>query len=125
MFALRTLRTTKKVQSVQKRGLTISNPHTGAIITTIESDSAASVSSKYSRAKAGQRELVKVPLKQRIENSLKFADLLTKNADELASVLSSEMGKPISQALGEVKATPNRVKFFAEHVAEVSSRYCI
>eukprot|EP00898_Chlorokybus_atmophyticus_P003309 jgi/Chlat1/397/Chrsp10S08630 len=49
----------------------------------------------------------------------KFATLLRENEAELASTLSSEMGKPISQSRGEVRATAARIRFFNTHAHEV------
>jgi len=40
---------------------------------------------------------------------------VTQNKQQLAKVLSMEMGKPMKQALGEISATQSRVKFAVDN----------
>ncbi len=53
--------------------------------------------------------------KERKVALLRFADLLHDHRDELALLVSLEMGKPISDSLGiEVRALVNCVRWYAE-----------
>nr|WKN39221.1 aldehyde dehydrogenase family protein [Tunicatimonas sp. TK19036] len=93
----------------------IINPATEAIITTLEEDTATTAAEKYEKVRQGQRAWKKVPLPERIAALKKFSELLSTKADELAKILSSEMGKPINQAHGELKGARGRIKFFLEN----------
>ena len=48
-----------------------------------------------------------------------FASLLGDNAESLAKTLTSEMGKPLGQARGEIKGTIGRIEYF---LAETEKR---
>ncbi|MEQ9440627.1 MAG: aldehyde dehydrogenase family protein [Cyclobacteriaceae bacterium] len=93
----------------------IINPATEAIITTLEEDTATSATEKYEKVREGQRAWQKVPLPERVAALTKFSELLSTEADELAKILSSEMGKPVNQAHGELKGARGRIKFFLEN----------
>lgn len=49
----------------------------------------------------------------------KLADLLVANADDLAKILTSEMGKPLAEARGEVVYGASYVEWFAEEAKRV------
>ncbi|MCC8927033.1 MULTISPECIES: NAD-dependent succinate-semialdehyde dehydrogenase [Nocardiaceae] len=48
----------------------------------------------------------------------RVAELYREQADELAKLLTVEMGKPIAQALGEVELVASIYRYYADHVAE-------
>jgi acyl-CoA reductase-like NAD-dependent aldehyde dehydrogenase len=48
-----------------------------------------------------------------------ISGLLIERADALAALLTSETGKPITQARNEILAVPARIDFFVEHAATV------
>lgn len=61
-----------------------------------------------------QREWAKTSLHERSERMLKLADLLEENKDEYAKLMTTEMGKPLSQAIGEVEKCAWVCRFYAE-----------
>lgn len=87
----------------------IINPATEEIITTLSADSAASVLAKYQSLKKGQRNWASVSLAERIAVLKKFGDLLKENIEQLAAVLTSEVGKPLQQSRNEVNGAVNRI----------------
>ncbi|AFK02012.1 Aldehyde Dehydrogenase [Emticicia oligotrophica DSM 17448] len=93
----------------------IINPATEEIITTLQEDSAESLKTKLKTLQKGQKSWAKVNLKKRISIIAKFSELLAENIEELATTLSSEMGKPIQQARNEVNGARGRIKFFVEN----------
>lgn len=99
--------------------LAIINPATETVITELEIDTAKSIAEKFTKAKAAQPKWQKTPLKTRIKCIKKWLQLLEQNSSLLATTLSQEMGKPISQAKGEIKFVTSRANFFVEHIAEI------
>lgn len=98
--------------------LIIRNPATGAVIAQKPVDTASQIADKYRRARKAQPTWAQTPYQIRAAAILRFRDLLIKNADDLAQTLSAEMGKPLSQAKGEIRATPQRIDFFLKHTEE-------
>jgi acyl-CoA reductase-like NAD-dependent aldehyde dehydrogenase len=93
----------------------IINPATEAVITELAEDNSAYIQSKYDAAKTAQKLWAKVPLSERIACIAKFNELMLANADKIATDLSSEVGKPIDQAKGEINGGVGRSKFFVEN----------
>jgi acyl-CoA reductase-like NAD-dependent aldehyde dehydrogenase len=91
--------------------LTITNPATGAKIADLETDTAASIADKVARARAAQPLWAAMPLAERIAALGRFRDRLHADVEVLARLLSEEVGKPISQARGEI-ANTQRLEFF-------------
>ncbi|RMG71082.1 MAG: aldehyde dehydrogenase family protein [Bacteroidetes bacterium] len=96
----------------------IINPATGAIISSWEADDAETISSKFHSLQAGQPLWEAQPLSQRQHALWQFSDLLGQHVDELAAMLTQEMGKPISQARAEVHGARKRIHFFLEESAQ-------
>ncbi len=99
----------------------IVNPATHKLLADIPADTAGSVAAKYQRACEAQVEWARTPLTTRVEALRRFGALLTANADELALVLTREMGKPIKQARNELGAMPSRIDYFLGETAAVMS----
>lgn len=93
----------------------IINPATEEIIITLQEDSAESLKTKLKTLQKGQKSWAKVNLKKRIAIIEKFSELLAENIEELATTLTSEMGKPLQQARNEVNGARGRIKFFVEN----------
>ena len=53
----------------------------------------------------------------------KAADLIKENAKELAATLTSEQGKPIAEAIGEVSHLAHGLHFYAEAATKVRGAY--
>jgi acyl-CoA reductase-like NAD-dependent aldehyde dehydrogenase len=93
----------------------IINPATEAVIKEVAEDNASSIQAKYKTARAAQKQWAKVPLKDRIACIAKFNELMLANADQIAADLTSEVGKPLGQAKGEINGGLGRSKFFVEN----------
>ncbi|MEX0779872.1 MAG: NAD-dependent succinate-semialdehyde dehydrogenase [Balneolales bacterium] len=61
-----------------------------------------------------QREWARTSLHVRSDRLLKLASLLEENKDEYAGLITDEMGKPLSQAIGEVEKCAWVCRFYAE-----------
>lgn len=96
----------------------IINPATGATIEEVEVDDAQTIARKVEIARGAQRAWAGRSIHERRSIIARFRDSLEAHVDELARLLTEEMGKPISQARGEILATPRRIEFFLEHFAD-------
>lgn len=92
--------------------LTIVNPANGRTLTTLRADDASTVHAKYTAARRAQTAWTKVPLAKKLAVMKKFRDAVIADRDELAFILTSEMGKPIAQARNELNALTGRIDFF-------------
>lgn len=98
--------------------LTIINPANGQEINKIRIDDLATISEKYARLKTGQLNWQKTSLEQRIALIQKFSDLLGENIEELAGVLTSEVGKPLGQSKNEINGGRGRIDWLTKNAAK-------
>ena len=98
--------------------LKVTNPATGEVAATLDSDDPRSVKAKYMQARAAQPGWARTPLKKRMAAIAKFRELVVAETDKLARVLTTEVGKPISQSRNELKGLLPRVDFFLEETAK-------
>jgi len=92
--------------------LKVSNPATGEVVATLESDDARSIRAKYMQARAAQPRWAQTPLRSRLAAIKRFRDAVVRDAEKLARTLSTEVGKPIAQARNELKGVLPRIDFF-------------
>ena len=101
--------------------LAIHNPATGAEITEIAADTPASVALKAAAARAAQPRWAATPMHERLAAVRRFRGLLVAELETLASTLTQEVGKPISQSRNEINGVLTRIDFFVEQ-AEAAVR---
>jgi len=97
------------------------NPATEEIIKDLSEDDERSISKKFSELKSSQPEWNKVPLETRVGILRKFAELLKSNIESLASVLTSEVGKPLQQSLNEINGACTRIQWLTENAEKYLS----
>ncbi|MCE2994326.1 MAG: aldehyde dehydrogenase family protein [Cyclobacteriaceae bacterium] len=93
----------------------IVNPATEEIIKDLPEDTDASVRQKWEQLKAAQPSWHQVALKGRIQVLQKFSDLLARDIEALAAVLTSEVGKPLQQARNEVNGARARIQWLTKN----------
>ncbi len=93
----------------------IINPATETIIKEQPEDSVTSIKEQYKILSEGQKRWKQISLEQRLNCIRKFSELLDKNKRKLAEILTSEMGKPLSQSLNEISGARNRIQFFLDN----------
>ncbi len=99
----------------------IVNPATEEIIKEVQEDSIGSVKDKFELLHSTQPEWQQVELKERIKILQSFSDLLEKNIEHLASVLTSEVGKPLQQSRNEINGARARIKWLTENAEKYLS----
>src|SRR4051812_43531282 len=98
--------------------LKVTNPATGEVAATLDADDARSVKGKYMQARAAQANWARTPLKKRLAAMAKFRELVVAETEKLARVLTTEVGKPISQSRNELKGVLPRIDFFLAETAK-------
>jgi acyl-CoA reductase-like NAD-dependent aldehyde dehydrogenase len=99
--------------------LQIINPANNQVIDEVEMDTPETIAVKFNKAKQGQKKWAKVSLDKRVECILKFRELILKRKEKLALILTSEVGKPISQSFNELNGLLARIDFFDVNVSKV------
>ena len=94
--------------------LDIHNPATGALITTLDADSAASVAAKAAAARAAQAAWAAVPMADKLAVMQRFRAAVVAQIDTLAATMTAETGKPITLSKNELNGLLPRLDFFME-----------
>ncbi len=93
------------------------NPATGEVLQSYGLLSTAAVMSVVDRAQAGFQLWRHMPVEQRTEFLGPLAEKLRSGADDHARLMCREMGKPLTEALGEIEKCAWLCDFYAEHAA--------
>lgn len=99
--------------------LRIVNPATEKTIKELEEDSPSSIASKVSKAIEAQAYWATQSIEVRAQAIGRFRDLLVRDSEKLAALLTSEMGKPIKQARNELAGVLGRIDFFLSHFSNL------
>ena len=97
--------------------LKITNPADGKLVASLPADDAKSIKAKYAAARAAQPAWAKTPLKTRLAAIAAFRAAVIAQTQELAVILTTEVGKPIAQSRNELKGLVARLDFFLEKTA--------
>ena len=92
----------------------VTNPATSAVLEQVPDAGPAEARAAIERAVAGFATWKAKTAFERSEVLRKWRDLILKNEDVLARMMTQEMGKPISEARGEVKYAAGFVEWYAE-----------
>ena len=91
------------------------NPATGETIKTFDSLSVEELDAKLGRADAAFRSYRLTSFAERAEWMRAAADILDKEADAVAAVMTTEMGKTLKAAKAEAQKCAKACRFYAEH----------
>ena len=94
--------------------LTITNPYDGSVLDTVPSAVEEDVNLAVAGAAEAQRSWAKVSVFERSEIVKRFVSLLDRDREQLAQLLTAEMGKPIDAARGELECARDTFLSFAE-----------
>jgi acyl-CoA reductase-like NAD-dependent aldehyde dehydrogenase len=97
------------------------NPYTGEILESYDADSREDALGKIRQCRIAQLDW-RNNLEERIDY---FRDVLKpnfeRNTDELAAIMTEEMGKPISQSISEVKKSIRLIEYLIENARSIYS----
>ncbi len=91
------------------------NPTTGEVVSSLPWSTEQQVDSAIAQAHQGFRQWRQVAVADRAAALRKVGGAMRARGEELAQMISLEMGKPIAQARGEVSKSANLCDWYAEH----------
>ncbi len=99
--------------------IAVTNPATGEQLGTVPICGTAETVRAIVAADKAQRVWRDVPAKQRSAVLRKLNDLMLANADDLALIMTSEQGKPLAEAKGEIAYAASFIEWFAEEARRI------
>lgn len=104
----------KWVDASDGKTFTVTDPFDGALIANVASLSRSDVHDAIDQAEIAQKEWAKRTAKERAKGLKAWFDLIIANADDLALILTTEQGKPLAEAKGEIISNAAYLEWFAE-----------
>ena len=92
----------------------IRNPATGSVVGAVPVMRAGETRRAIDAASRAMPEWAKRTAKDRATVLRRFAELMVANADDLAVIMTSEQGKPLAEARGEITYAASFLEWFAE-----------
>lgn len=111
------------VDSTSGRSIDVADPSTGTTIKTISDASVADGAAALDAAVAAQAPWAATPSRVRGELLRAAWQLVQDRAEEFALLMTLEMGKPLSEARGEVAYGSEFLRWFAEEAPRIAGRY--
>lgn len=100
--------------------LEVDNPATGEVIATIPQLDADAVNQAVTAANDAFKLWRKKTPAERGELVRKWYELMVEHTDELATIMTTEQGKPLPEAKGEIAYAASYVKWFAEEAMRIN-----
>ena len=97
----------------------VTNPARGDVIAEVADLSRADVARAIDAAHASQKEWAARTGKERAAILRKWFDLMVEHADDLATILTAEQGKPLPEAKSEILYGASFIEWFAEEAKRI------
>jgi acyl-CoA reductase-like NAD-dependent aldehyde dehydrogenase len=94
------------------------NPATGEVVDRLPESSPDEIESIVGRARVAQSDWARRTLDERRGAIRRFMEAMVADQERLARLLTTEVGKPISQSRNELRAMPERLRFFIDRSPE-------
>lgn len=92
----------------------VTNPSTGDVIATLPDLGRSETAQAIDAAEVAQKQWAAKTGKERAAILRRVYDLMIANADDLAAILTTEMGKPFAEAKGEILYGASYIEWFGE-----------
>lgn len=109
-------------QSVSGETYSVTNPATEEPLATLASGAEEDATAALDAAVAAQRGWARTPVRERAEVLRRAFELVTERADEFATLMTLEMGKPLDQSRGEVTYGAEFLRWFSEEAVRNAGR---
>jgi succinate-semialdehyde dehydrogenase/glutarate-semialdehyde dehydrogenase len=110
------------VAAGEGRTLAVEDPATGRVIAEVADASPADCMTALEAAVGAQASWAASAPRDRARTLRRAADALRGEADEMALILTAEMGKPLGESRGEVEFAADYLEWFAEEAMRISGR---
>ncbi len=110
-------------QATAHEEIEVVNPATEAVVASVPAGSPEDVEVAVATAQQAFAEWSRTDVEKRAAILAKAADLIHDDAKALATTLTSEQGKPLAEAAGEVTHLAHGVRFYAEAATKVRGSY--
>ena len=91
------------------------NPFTGTFLREFPFSTADEISSAILRSSTSFKSFSNLSFDSRAQKLRKLAEVLNSNKSELSTIMTTEMGKPISQSIGEINKSIECCNYYASH----------
>ncbi|HLV54090.1 MAG TPA: NAD-dependent succinate-semialdehyde dehydrogenase [Actinotalea caeni] len=105
------------------RTLAVQDPATGEVVKEVADASVADGTAALDAACAAADDWAATPARERAELLRRTFELVRERTEDLALLMTIEMGKPLAEARGEVAYGNEFVRWFSEQAAHVQGRY--
>lgn len=105
--------------------LDVEDPSTGTLLTSVADASIADGKAALDAAVAVQAEWAATPPRDRGEILRRAFELITERADDLAMLMTLEMGKPLKESRAEIAYGSEFFRWFAEEAVRISGRFSV
>ena len=99
------------------------DPSTGEVLCSVADASPADGMAALEAAAAAQKGFAAVPPRERSDMLMKAYELLHERIDDLALLMTLEMGKPLAESKGEIAYAAEFFRHFAEEAVRISGGY--
>ena len=103
--------------------LDVIDPSTGEVLTSVADASPADGQRALDAAVAAQAEFAKMAPRKRSDILMKAFHLMHERIEDLARLMTLEMGKPLAEARGEIVYAAEFFRHFAEEAVRISGGY--
>ncbi|MBA4492580.1 NAD-dependent succinate-semialdehyde dehydrogenase [Paracoccus sp. S1E-3] len=101
------------------RTFDVINPARGDVIAQVADLSRAEVARAIEAAALAMKDWAARPAKERAQIMRRWFDLMMANQDDLGTILTAEMGKPLAEAKGEIAYGASFIEWFGEEAKRV------
>ncbi len=111
--------------STDRSTFEVEDPATGHVLTTVADGTPADGQAALTAAHEAQRDWATTAPRVRSELLRAAYELVTERTDDLALLMTLEMGKPLAEARGEVAYAAEYLRWFAEEAVRISGRWSV
>ncbi|PCJ27551.1 MAG: succinate-semialdehyde dehydrogenase (NADP(+)) [SAR86 cluster bacterium] len=97
----------------------VTNPANGDVIAKTTNSNAADATVAVEAAAVAFKSWSRTPAKERAKVMRKWYELILENTEDLARLMTTEQGKPLTEAIGEVNYGAAFIEFYAEECKRV------
>ena len=107
------------IEAADNKTFAVTNPARGDVICEVPDLTRADAARAIEAADKARREWAARTGKERAQVLRKWFDLCMANQDDLAAILTAEMGKPLAEAKGEIAYGSAYIEFFGEEAKRI------